>query len=271
MVHRDRFNLNGLAGILTCGKTGIGAALSHSPTLHGREKYVFISFTHIAIDSAGNIGHICRRGRHTTSGACGALQAALRKSQSTPIEELKRELGSHDADDPEFSMLMGRLAMHMEQDKMAGMDLVDITKLADKCITSDLEDLISKTIDPEKADYGLICGIHVHSWPEQGVNSGEPLLEFAWVSTQYVVVNGQRRELQMESIPSFTPRQLLLLNFAARANLTAFNADGLSGDDSGGACMGRAMHTKSMKYSSALQFSTSTDFLKEGDETFPRS
>ena len=68
------FNTNGLGAILTCGVTGIKAGLSHSPVAvdDGRERYVFFSFPHIAVDEAGNIGAIYRPGRPGRSCACGA-------------------------------------------------------------------------------------------------------------------------------------------------------------------------------------------------------
>lgn len=41
--------------------------------LQGKERYVFFSFPHIAIDSEGNIGAISRPNRPGASAACGAL------------------------------------------------------------------------------------------------------------------------------------------------------------------------------------------------------
>jgi len=52
-VFGGSFNTNGLGAVLTCGVTGMKAGLSHSPTISGRERYVFFSFPHIAIDSQG--------------------------------------------------------------------------------------------------------------------------------------------------------------------------------------------------------------------------
>jgi hypothetical protein len=45
----------GLGGVLTCGVTGMGAGLSHSPVSpEGRERYVFFAFPHCAVDESGN-------------------------------------------------------------------------------------------------------------------------------------------------------------------------------------------------------------------------
>ena len=41
------------------------------------------------------------------------------------------------------------------------MDLTDMTKVAERMITNDLEYLISKAVDTEKADYAVITGMQV--------------------------------------------------------------------------------------------------------------
>ncbi len=70
------FSTHGLGGVLTCGVIGIKAGLSHSPqTPCGKERYVFFSFPHIAIDSTGKVGVISRPNRPGASAACGALLA----------------------------------------------------------------------------------------------------------------------------------------------------------------------------------------------------
>lgn len=45
------FNIAGLGAVPTLGVTGIKAGISHSPDEGGRERYVFFSMPHIAIDS----------------------------------------------------------------------------------------------------------------------------------------------------------------------------------------------------------------------------
>ena len=47
---------------------------------------------------------------------------------------------------------------------------------AERTITADLEALIAKTVDPAKANYAVIAGVQVHSWPAKG-ESG-PTLEY---------------------------------------------------------------------------------------------
>ena len=73
-VFGSSFSTNGLGGVLTCGVTGIGAGLSHSPLCDsGKERYVFFSFPHISINASGEVGPMSRPGRPGQSCACGAL------------------------------------------------------------------------------------------------------------------------------------------------------------------------------------------------------
>ena len=44
---------------------------------NSRERYIFFSFPHVAVDSSGGLGSIQRPGREACSSACGALKAAL--------------------------------------------------------------------------------------------------------------------------------------------------------------------------------------------------
>jgi len=94
------FTTSGLGAVLTCGVTGFKAGLSHAPVCPdtGRERYVFFSFPHIAIDAAGHVGHISRPGRAQASHACGALlkvmgelkaedEAAVRSAAAAALAE----------------------------------------------------------------------------------------------------------------------------------------------------------------------------------------
>ena len=58
-------------------------------------------------------------------------------------------------------------------------------------ITKDLEGLIAKAVDPSKADYAVIAGVQIHSWPTT-VGNGPPL-EYLWPKAAYAVVNGERK------------------------------------------------------------------------------
>jgi Limiting CO2-inducible proteins B/C beta carbonyic anhydrases len=37
-------------------------------------------------------------------------------------------------------------------------------QVAERTITDDLEFLISKTVDPQKADYAVVTGVQIHNW-----------------------------------------------------------------------------------------------------------
>ena len=76
----------------------------------GRERYVFFSFPHIAIDAAGNVGAISRPGRAGRSCACGALAKCLGEFKAEGYECNCKVPGVHDALDPEYSILKQRLA-----------------------------------------------------------------------------------------------------------------------------------------------------------------
>lgn len=82
-------------------------------------------------------------------------------------------------------------------------------QLAQRTITSDLEKLIENGVDPKKADYAVITGVQIHSWPNP--ETGAPALEFVAPASGYVVVNGVRRELELERAPALTPRQAAIL------------------------------------------------------------
>ena len=216
-VFGSSFNTNGLGGVLTCGLTGVKAGLSHSPVsaTSGKERYVFLSFPHIAIDSEGAVGAISRPGRPGSSCACGALNAALIDIKSSGLDANCKVPGQHDPLDPEYSILKQRLARRIRyegltKDDVSGLDLVAMTHVADRTITDDLEYLIKHSVDTRRADYAVVTGVQVHSWGTL-YSGDEPHLEYIAPSTVYTVVNGQRTYLDLAAIPAMTPRQLKLL------------------------------------------------------------
>ena len=153
-VFGSSFNTNGLGGVLTCGVTGVKAGLSHSPVSasSGKERYVFFSFPHIAIDAAGAIGSIARPGRPGGSCACGALAAALGDIRRDGLEANCLQPGLHDPLDPEYSILKQRLARRiryegLSDEQVEALDLCEMTRVADRTITDDLEYLIKHSVD----------------------------------------------------------------------------------------------------------------------------
>jgi len=216
-IFGSSFSTNGLGGVLSCGVIGIKAGLSHAPISPdtGKEKYVFFSFPHIGIDSTGKVGNISRPGRSGASGACGALIAACGQIRDNGLEPNVKRPGVHESQNPEYSILSQRLARRMQyegtsSDAVANMNLVDMTKVAERTITDDLEYLIKHSVDTSKADYAVVTGIQIHNWGPD-FDDQSPNLEFVSPASMYVVVDGKRTHLNLKSIPPMTPRQISLL------------------------------------------------------------
>jgi hypothetical protein len=103
----------------------------------GKERYVFFSFPHIAIDSDGKVGAISRPNRPGASAACGALIKTMLDLKAEGVDDVVGP-GSHDPLEPEYSILKSRVARRIKYEKMdpASMDLVDFTKIAERVITT---------------------------------------------------------------------------------------------------------------------------------------
>ena len=131
--------------------------------MQGKERYVFFSMPHIAIDSDGNVGGISRPNRPGASSACGALIACTGDLKREGLESNCRTPGVHDPLEPEYSILKQRLARRLRHEGVdsSKLDLVSVTKAAERTITSDLEYLIEKAVDPKKADYAVFTGVQV--------------------------------------------------------------------------------------------------------------
>lgn len=223
-VFGSSFCTNGLGGVLTCGVTGVGAGLSHSPVCEtsGKERYVFFSFPHIGIDSAGVVGNISRPGRSAMSCACGAVIKALGEIKNEGLQCNCKQPGVHEPLDVEYSILKQRLARRLAaegatEESVKDLDLVSLTKVTERTISDDLEFLISKAVDPAKADYAVVTGVQIHNWSTEFDNE-EPNLEWVAPTSAYVVVNGEKTVLDLKSVPSLTPRQIRLLASAPDAH-----------------------------------------------------
>jgi hypothetical protein len=220
LVFGNSFNVNGLGGVLTTGVAGVGAGLSHSPVDvdSGKERYVFFSFPHIAFSPYHEPGVLCRPGRPGKSSACGALLKALSDLKEEGLGANCKTPGVHEPENPEYSILKQRLARLVRKDgkseaDVKNMTIVDLTKVAERAITADLEFLISKAVDPKKADYAVVTGIQVHSWAK-AYGDDTPNLEYVQPCVVYTVVNGQKTALDLNKIPALTPRQLRELTSA---------------------------------------------------------
>jgi len=212
------FSTNGLGGVLTCGAVGMGAGFSHSPicSTTGKERYVFFSFPHISINSKGEVGPMSRPGRPGQSCACGALIKSWNEIRAEGLTCNCKIPGVHDAVDPEYSILKQRIARRLRHEgetdeSVQNLTLTDITKVAERTISDDLEFLISKTVDTSKADYAVITGVQVHNWAYD-FEDDSPNLEFVAPTSAYVVVNGVKTHIDLAAMPPLTPRQIKMLH-----------------------------------------------------------
>jgi len=173
---------------------------------------VFFSFPHIAITSKGVIGTVGRPGQDQPNFACGALIAALGQLKAEGLEDNVASEDAHNPSDPEYSILKARIASRMQQENAdpSKMDLVEITKLAERQISEDLEYLISEAVNPANADYAIVTGVQIHNWSDT-YDDAEPNMEFVAPTKVSVVVDGERSELDLSKMPSATPRQLRML------------------------------------------------------------
>lgn len=153
------FDMAGLAGLFTLGRTGIAAARGHAPLVNGRRTFVLFGLTHVGVDDAGTIGNCERPGVPGVSRTCGALMA------------LHDELAGGDAHtsdypyldkyDPEQSRLRERIAPRIPDPRHT--DLLTITRIARDLIDLDTDAVIKVLRDDEvPADVAVFTGIHIH-------------------------------------------------------------------------------------------------------------
>jgi hypothetical protein len=169
-VWGEAFNLSSLGGMFFAGKTALRAAMHHSPKQDGKERYVYYALPHIAIDEEGRMG-FCRRKGIEESHACGALCGFLGELQEKKVNV------SIDDGDAEQSHLKMRLLREIPYGHVP--DLLELTRIAQKVILSDIEKAINLIVDTKKSDYALITGIQIHG-PENN---------YIWPAKCYAVVD----------------------------------------------------------------------------------
>ena len=213
-------DIDGLAGFTAAGLTGLGAGMSHSPTEDGsgKERYVFFARPPLAVDSAGKAGDCIRAGRAGCSHACGALIKLQPKFQ-----ELKsggkqiRAPGTCDHMNPEYSLLEARMLSAVTPDQIPpnGLDLVQVTKLADGVIRTHMEELVRASVDPSKADFAIVTGVQIHSYGHT-LDEWHPNMEYICPTSMTIVTNGKRTDVDLlAETPAPTPRQLFALRAGA--------------------------------------------------------
>ena len=153
------FNMAGLAGLFTLGRTGVIAARGHAPLIEGRRTFVLFGLTHIGVGASGAIGECERPGVPGTTYACGALLAVGDALRSDDVRT--SDYPYLDPEDPEQSRLRERIAPRIADQVKA--DLLEITRIARDLIdegTSGVVDLLRDDAYP--TDIALFTGIHVH-------------------------------------------------------------------------------------------------------------
>ena len=147
----EAFNLSSLAAMFFAGKTALLAAMHHAPIVGGKERYVYYAFPHIAIGSDGRLGVCKRRGRKEKSSACGALNVFLKEMSGGKLNLLM------DNEDVEQSLIKMRLLREIPYGHIP--DLLELTKITQKVIQTDLEQALKKVVDTSKSDYAFFTGI----------------------------------------------------------------------------------------------------------------
>ena len=149
------FNCCSLAGFVTIGKTGLGAATAHAPICEkdGKRRFVFVAMPHIAISREGEVGKCQREGIAKISNACGALDAIVGELKSGKVNI------QLDMADVEQSLVRHRILADLPYGDKPTLD--EITRLALDIITNDVEKL-TETLDVNVYDYAVLTGIQVH-------------------------------------------------------------------------------------------------------------
>jgi len=147
------FNCCSLAGFIMMGKTGLAAAIDHTPIVDDVRRIIFYAMPHIAISKEGEIGKIYRDGVQKISHACGALGSIVEELKfSSPKLEM-------DMQDIEQTIIRQKILSTINYGDKP--DLIGITKSASQIICSDVEKLLN-TLDRSVFKYAVITGIQIH-------------------------------------------------------------------------------------------------------------
>jgi hypothetical protein len=154
------FQLGSLGGLLTIGRTGIGAVASHAPLEPGEPvRYVVVASTHIGVDSAGTFGYLRREHQEVSSRTCGALMAFRDELLTSRLR-----LG-YDPIDPEMSLLRQRVLTALVYGDIP--EPVELTQVVARVIDEDLRELLSWIQDaavPEReVQTAVVTGVLIHT------------------------------------------------------------------------------------------------------------
>ena len=147
------FDLSSLGGLPLLGRTGVSAALGHTPDEDGRHRLVVFAFPHIGVD--GFVGSVHRPGVPGETTACGAIEVA-RSALARGVSGVV--LDPHDVEE---SMLVARLR-HVLGDAPVP-DLVTVTELVRRAAVDELVLLLGGLSTPRvPVDVALVSGVVVH-------------------------------------------------------------------------------------------------------------
>ncbi|MBR7826095.1 hypothetical protein KDK95_07260 [Actinospica sp. MGRD01-02] len=153
------FNMAGLAGLFTLGRTGVIAARGHAPLVDGRRTFVLIGLTHVGVGASGAVGECERLGVPGVTYACGALLAVGDSLRSDDVHI--SDYPYLDPEDPEQSRLRDRIAPRVTDHAKA--DLLEITRIAGQLIDEGTADVINVLRDDaHPADIAVFTGVHIH-------------------------------------------------------------------------------------------------------------
>jgi hypothetical protein len=147
------FNCCSLAGFVMMGRTGLAAATDHTPIIDGIRRFTFYAMPHIAISKNGEIGKVYRGGIQKASHACGALEGIVKELQSGHLQLMT------DMQDIEQSIIRQKIISTIKYGDKP--DLVEMTKLASKIISQDVDQLLTP-LDNSIFHYAVMTGIQIH-------------------------------------------------------------------------------------------------------------
>lgn len=172
------FDVSSLAGLPLLGRTGVAAALGHTPDEDGRHRLVVFAFPHIGFD--GVVGSVHRPGVPGETTACGAIEVA-RTALARGVSGVV--LDRHDVEE---SLLVARLREVLGDAPVP--DLVAVTDLVRRAAVEELGLLLGDLGSPTvPVDVALVSGVVVHG----------PRDDVVALSSATLQVDGVRTELEL--------------------------------------------------------------------------
>lgn len=163
------FRLGSLAAMLLTGKSGLAAAMTHAPSIDGRQQAVVYVMPHVGICEDGTLGSVNRVGQEGAStAACGAL---VRLRSELANGKLKTDLDQYDV---EMSLTRQRLLRELHYGRVP--DLVELTTLARDVILDDLLHIGELVPAWGAADVAVFSGIQIHTSAGDHIQPGRSFL-----------------------------------------------------------------------------------------------